>query len=94
MSNDELKKRILARRAKFVAAALAASGLGVAAACGGDVSQGGDAGTDAAVDSPPQPCLSPPQGDASADVAAEADTDADAAPQPCLVPIEDSGGGG
>jgi hypothetical protein len=94
MSNDELKKRILARRAKFVAAALAASGLGVAAAaCGGDVTQAGDAGADAAVDSPPQPCLSPPQGDAGFD-APSSDGDADAGPQPCLVPIEDSGGGG
>lgn len=93
MSDDELRKRILARRAKFVAAALAASGLGVAAACGGDVTRAGDAGTDAAADSPPQPCLSPPQPDASLDAAADAG-DADATPQPCLVPIQDAGGGG
>lgn len=70
MSHDELKKRILARRAKFVAAALAASGLGVAAACGGEVKQTGDAGTDAAADGQPQPCLGAPQSDAD--------------PQPCL----------
>ena len=94
MSNDELKKRILARRAKFVAAALAASGLGVAAACGGDVTKAGDAGTDAAADSPPQPCLSPPQSDASFDAPSDSSADADATPQPCLVPIEDAGGGG
>lgn len=94
MSNDEQKKRILARRAKFVAAALAASGLGAAAACGGDVTNAGDAGTDAAADSPPQPCLSPPQGDASVDAPSDSSADADAAPQPCLAPIQDAGGGG
>lgn len=70
MSHDEIQKRILARRARFVAAALAASGLGVAAACGGDVTPGGDAGSDAGIDAVadaaqqpdviPQPCLSPP----------------------------------
>jgi hypothetical protein len=85
MSNDELKKQILARRAKFVAAALAASGLGVAAACGGEVKlatdAGGEAGTDAAADSPPQPCLGAPQQDAG--------------PQPCLdVAFEDGGDAG
>jgi hypothetical protein len=81
MSHDEQKKRILARRAKFVAAALAASGLGVAAACGGDVAPTGDGGTDAAADSPPQPCLSPPANDSG--------------PQPCLgVSLEDAGDGG
>lgn len=77
MSQDEIQKRILARRARFVAAALAASGLGVAAACGGDVVPQGDAGGDAAADSP-QACLSPPQLDAD--------------PQPCLgAPLADSG---
>jgi hypothetical protein len=81
MSHDEVAKRILARRAKFVAAALAASGLGVAAACGGEVKPVGDAGTDAAADSPPQPCLGAPQQDAG--------------PQPCLdVAFEDAGDGG
>ena len=44
MSDDELKTRILARRAKFVAVALAASGLGVASACGGEVKPAGDGG--------------------------------------------------
>ena len=78
MSHDEQKKRILARRATFVAAALAASGLGVATACGGDVTPTGDGGTDAAVDSPPRPCLSPPSSDSG--------------PQPCLgVPLPDAG---
>ena len=81
MSHDELKKQILARRAKFVAAALAASGLGVAAACGGEVKQVGDGGTDSAADSPPQPCLGAPQQDAE--------------PQPCLgVALDDAGDGG
>jgi hypothetical protein len=85
MSNDELKKQILARRAKFVAAALAASGLGVVVACGGEVAQGGDAGTeagtDAAADGLPQPCLGAPQQDAG--------------PQPCLdVAFDDAGDAG
>ena len=80
MSDDELRKRILARRAKFVAAALAATGLGVLA-CGGEVKPTGDAGTDAAADGPPQPCLGAPQPDAG--------------PQPCLdVAFEDGGDGG
>jgi hypothetical protein len=77
MGDDALRARILARRAKLVAAALAASSLAAgAAACGGEVQQG-DGGVDAAKDgqgdvSIPVPCLGAPQMDAS--------------PQPCLEP--------
>jgi hypothetical protein len=57
MADEELRRRILARRAKLVAAALASS----LAACGDDV-QPGDGGVDAAKDaaedtSIPMPCL-------------------------------------
>jgi hypothetical protein len=86
MGHDELKKRILARRAKLVAAALAAGGLaatGIASleACGGQTP--GDAGADAPIDEP-QACLSvAPYPDAASDTGA----DADAEPQPCLSPM-------
>jgi len=92
MSNDELKKRILGRRARFIAAALTSAGIGVAPACGGDSTPQvcltptqSDGGSDA--DATPQPCLFV-QPDASVD----ATSDADAAPQPCLAPMQDSGG--
>jgi hypothetical protein len=91
MGDDESKRLILARRARFVAAALA----GVAAtanACGGDAEpqpclsplyDGGisDGRADAA-DARPQPCLEPMIEDA-----AKPDADADAEPQPCLSPL-------
>jgi hypothetical protein len=92
MSDDELKQRILSRRAKFVAAAIAASGL---AACGGEVSgpipdaSAADAPKDQSVDAP-QVCLSAPF-DAGQDAPADAASDADAGPQPCLVPPQDGG---
>jgi hypothetical protein len=90
MGNNDAKRLILARRARFVAAALA----GVAIACGGSTTDDAnpepclgpqyqpprDAGGDA--DAQPQPCLEPPiQEDAGADA------DADAEPQPCLSPL-------
>ena len=91
--NDEAKRLILARRARFVAAALA----GIAAACGGSTDdtdpkpclsiQPGDGGppTDSASDAEPQPCLEPLPPDASDD----------AEPQPCLSPLPpDAGDGG
>lgn len=90
MGDDDIKKLIFARRAKFVAAAVA--GLN-AAMCGGTTSQPepclsprapGDAGL---VDQgTPQPCLSARPDDAG--------TDGDAAPQPCLTPQIDAGDGG
>lgn len=95
MGNDDAKRLILARRAKFVAAAIA----GIAVACGGSeadpepclspVLQPRDAGPDADananVDAQPQPCL---------DVLAP-DASDDAEPQPCLSPLPpDAGDGG
>lgn len=96
MSEDELKKRILSRRAKFVAAAIAASGI--AAACGGEVTGPGDASTDGPKDTAvdvPQPCLSAPfdAGDAGPQPCLDVPLDdaGDAGPQPCLVPPQDGG---
>jgi hypothetical protein len=92
MGDDELKKRILARRARLVAAAITASGLaagvGTLDACGGTTTS--DAGVvDGASDGPqvclaPQPCLDPLPPDAG--------RDADAAPQPCLAPLPPDAG--
>jgi hypothetical protein len=91
MGNDDAKRLILARRARFVAAALA----GVAVACGGSEAEPEvclsplaprDAGGDAA-DAQPQPCLEP-----------TFDAGKDAEPQPCLSPLPpdagDAGDGG
>ena len=95
---DNPKSLILARRAKFVAAALAGV-TGVATACGGSTDETGssknpepclgiaccpenDGGT-------PEPCLAPLPPDASdASDASDgnAKDDADAEPQPCLAP--------
>lgn len=74
MADDDAKRAILVRRARFVAMALAGAGLVVSTAdCGGDSNQdksdaasGGGGGT-------PQPCLSPPAGGGSGGT-----------PQPCL----------
>ena len=95
MPNDETKRLILARRARFVAAAVA----GIAAACGSaDDSKPTpclepiirpDASTDGATDAEPQPCLSPLPPDASDDPDADAGV-----PQPCLKVAPDAGDGG
>jgi len=85
MGDKEAKRIILARRARFVAAALA--GLN-AAMCGGETDGGSDGGTNprpclsppSVQDGGPKPCLSPPLPDAAADA------DGDAEPQPCLAP--------
>lgn len=87
MGDDSAKKLILARRARFVAAALATLATTATAveACGGDTDTAGDA-TDGGS---PQPCLSPP-----ATVRDAGGSDADAGPQPCLSPprtIQDAG---
>ena len=94
MGNDDSKKLILARRARFVAAALA-SGAGTvplvvgAGACGGETEEQSPQpclSMDAATtrnDAEPQPCLSM---DAAPD---------DAEPQPCLAPrLPDAGADG
>lgn len=94
MGNDDAKRLILARRAKFVAAAIA----GIAAACGGAeadpepclsrVLEPRDGGPDANGDAEPRPCLDVSPVDASDD----------AEPQPCLSPLPpdagDAGDGG
>jgi hypothetical protein len=107
MGNDDARRILLARRARFIAAALAsitATGTAVLAGtegCGGGTEQsdGGD----------PQPCLSPsvcleppvedsgtdapPQAclKVAPDASSDADADADAEPQPCLTPRIDGG---
>ena len=107
MGSEDAKKLILARRARFVAAALASvaattTALGASLeACGGetvDQGGGGDAG--------PQPCLSPTadprpcltqrvedagRRDASTDDGGK-DAGKDADPQPCLSPRLPDGG--
>lgn len=95
--SDEAKRLILARRARFVAAAVA----GIAAACGGSTEDTRptpclepgirDSGADAA-DADPKPCLSPLPPDASSDASDDADA---GIPQPCLSRLPpDAGDGG
>jgi hypothetical protein len=103
--NDDAKRLILARRARFVAAALA----GVAVACGGATDEGDPQPclsirpTDGGIDSAkPQPCLEPsvdedagPQPCLSPLPPDAGDAgDADAGPQPCLSPLPPDGGDG
>lgn len=97
---DDDKKTILARRARFVAAALTSAGLGALAVqgCGGDTSSPGtDAAADGAVDAQPDGpsvCLSQPfdgghdapQPCLSPPPPDAADDADDAEPQPCLAP--------
>jgi hypothetical protein len=97
--DDEDREAILARRNRFVSAALAGlAGASLVAACGGEVSTPSDAGSpqpclspmaepDASRDgSLPQPCLSPLPPDAGRD------TGNDATPQPCLSPLPPDAG--
>jgi hypothetical protein len=97
MGDDELKRRILARRARLVAAALAsgalaAGGVAVLDACGGTTTS--DAGVDAPADGP-QVCLAPmPCLDVAVDAGRDAGGDADAEPQPCLSPLPPDSGDG
>jgi hypothetical protein len=91
MGDDDAKRLILARRARFVAAALAGV-AGVAVACGGSID-----------DADPQPCLSPPYQprDAGSGTDAEPqpcleplppDAGDDAEPQVCLSPLPPDAG--
>lgn len=79
----DVKSRILARRARFVAAAIATVGV---AACGGEVDEptGGDAAVDARdaanPDTRPEPCLG----------ALPPDAEPDTGPTPCLEPPLDA----
>jgi len=98
--NDESKKRILARRAKFMMAALAASGV-ACAKIDDDPRPTVDSGTDTrpnvclSADAEPclgisadaVPCLEPPLEDSGPDTA-----DADAEPMPCLAPPPEDAG--
>lgn len=94
---DEDRVAILARRNRFVSAALKGlAGASLVAAClpaCDDGTTGTDAGvSDASADATPQPCLSPII-DASPDTArdsgaTDSGSDAsDAGPQPCLAPL-------
>jgi hypothetical protein len=83
---------ILARRRKFIAAALGALTLGAAEACSPPTpclevnptdTPSRDA-TDTGIDSAPMPCLTPP-------FDSGVDTGVDVAPMPCLSPPFDSG---
>lgn len=90
-AKDDPRARILARRAKYVALALAGAGL---TACGSTsevclsivapdaADEAGDGGDADAAEA--QVCLSPVMDTG-------ADGDADATPQPCLDPIFDAG---
>lgn len=67
MSDDDAKRLILSRRARFVAAALASAGLVVSTAnCGGETDKDGKgdaaAGGSGGTGGTPQPCLEPPMG--------------------------------
>ncbi len=100
--DDETRRIILARRARFLAAALASvSAAGMAAgaeACGGTVDeQHADGGEPKpclgiTADAQPQPCLSRIPDDAASDAGSDASLDADAEPQPCLAPPPGDGG--
>ena len=84
MGDEDNRRLILARRARFVAAALAGvaastAGCGKAEPCLSQVVNP-DSGE-------PQPCLTPPNPNIDAgDAGADADAGSDAEPQPCLSP--------
>ena len=91
--SDDAKKLVLARRARFVAAAIAGIGVATAACDSAEPSvclsplapkDAGVTDADAKSDADPQPCLSPLPPDAS-DVAE---------PQVCLSPLPPDGGDG
>jgi hypothetical protein len=98
--NDDSKRVILARRARFLAAAVA--GVAVSA-CGGEsttepkpcLEPAFDASTDADADAEPGPCLSAPAPDASPEPclgARQPDAEAEAEAAPCLdIPAPDAG---
>lgn len=94
-TEDELDRQaILARRKRFIGAALLGLASAAAVACSDAIeTPAGDAGTtDAAADATPQPCLSPvvPPEDGGKD--ASSDANADATPQPCLSPLPPDAG--
>jgi len=100
--NDDAKKRILARRARFVAAAIAGMGINVAACSEAQaclepaIPPGDSAASDSALDgsdTKPQPCLDPivDSGIDSSIDAVDAFDDADTEPAACLKMAPDSG---
>jgi hypothetical protein len=86
VADDRERRLILARRARFVTAALASAGLVVSApSCGGetdDKSQHKDGSASGGTGGTPQPCLSAPYGGTGG------------TPQPCLEPPYSGGTGG
>lgn len=106
MSSPDAKHKILARRAKFIAAAVTSAGLlGCGSKAEACLSMVADTGGDG--DTSPQPCLEPAIDTGVSDVAPEvclspafdsgsADTAADstleAGPEPCLAPPPADGG--
>lgn len=90
-TKDESKKRILARRAKFMMAALAVSGV----ACAKVDDDPKPTTTDSGADTRPNVCLS---ADAEPCLGVSADAEPcleppleDTGPMPCLDPVPDSG---
>jgi hypothetical protein len=82
--NEDSKKRILARRAKFMMAAIAASGVACA-----KIDDDPRPTTDAATDTRPNACLS---ADAEPCLGVAYDAGSDTEPMPCLEPpIDDTG---
>ena len=102
MGDDSARRLILARRARFVAAALAsvAATTGVAMStegCGGGVEQTGEQSDGGTSEAAPQPCLRKAPDAAEPQpcldvLPPEEDAGADAQPQPCLFAPLDGGG--
>jgi len=93
--SDDCKRRILARRAKFMMAAIAASGVACA-----KVDEGPQPTTDAAADTRPNVCLSADaepclgiSADAEPCLEPPYDAGTDTGPEPCLAPPPDPDGG-
>ena len=92
--SDEAKKRILARRAKFIAAAIVASGVNACSSVADSPGPAADTGvkdTSSAVTDTgtPEPCLGATPPDSSV-TDSTLDTGAtDTAPMPCLDPAPD-----
>ena len=98
MTRNDAKTKILARRARFVAIAVASAGIAAtsAQACGGNVETKSPGTSQDAGDAEPQACLGAPPPDASLDgpqpcLGAPQPDAADVGPQPCLDPPDDAG---
>lgn len=97
--SDELRRKILERRARFVTAAVASAGLAACRPClevvppddgvssdaaVGDAGPGHVGGADASVDAVPIPCLSVPPEDTGIADAGPDTKEAGPKPRPCL----------